>query len=454
MKTSVLIVDDEKLVRWSLRQRLEGAGYEVVEADTCEKAREVFSEKLPDLVTLDVRLPDGSGFKLLLDFKKISPRTPILMITAYGAIDDAVKALKIGAYDYLEKPINFERLLNSLKNAAEARDLRQKVDRLHRTEKSNYSVDRIVGESKVIEEAKQLVLKVACSGASTILIQGESGTGKDLVAKALHYESSRGNSSFMVINCAAIPEQLLETELFGHEKGAFTDARASKKGLFELADGGSIFFDEISEMPLNLQPKVLRVLEEQSFRRIGGIKDIRVDVRIICASNQELEKLVHEERFRQDLYYRLSVIPIELPPLRQRREDIPPLVQHFVDLYNEQFKKCVPGVTDRAMKILMAHSWPGNVRELKNAIERAMILGNGGRLDADAFRMGPGTGDTPLSLVQQLSALPDGDFDFYEFEKHLIVEALKLADWNQTQAARLLSISRDTLRYKVKKYKL
>ncbi len=454
MKT-VLVVDDERLVRWSIRQKLETAGYNVFEADSCESAYNLFQENLPDLVTLDVRLPDGSGLKLLLDLKKLAPNTPIIMITAYGAVEDAVKALKIGAYDYLEKPINFDRLLHSVQNALETSILREQVDRTKKEQKTTYSLDSIIGVSTAIQQAKQLVRKVAISEANTILVQGESGTGKDLVAKALHFESNRSRQPFMILNCAAIPEQLLESELFGHERGAFTDAKAMKKGLFELADGGSIFFDEISEMALNLQAKLLRVLEDQTFRRIGGVKDIQVDVRVICASNKDVEKMVEKDQFREDLFYRLSVIPITLAPLRDRRDDIPVLIDYFVDLYNERFNKDVHGLSDDAHRALETYDWPGNVRELRNAIERAMILQDTGRLTLELFplRIAEYKGEPRSSAFNGIK-IPESGLNLYDVEKQLIQQSLIKAGGNQSKASRLLSITRDTLRYKMKKYGL
>ncbi len=455
MKT-VLIVDDEKLVRWSIRQKLESAGYQVFEADTCATARALFRENLPDLVTLDVRLPDGSGLKLLLDMKKVSPNVPVIMITAYGAVEDAVKALKIGAYDYLEKPINFDRLLHSLQNAVETSTLREQVDRTKQEERSSYSLDNIIGVSDYIRSVKQLVRKVAVSEASTILVQGASGTGKELVAKALHYESNRSRQPFMILNCAAIPEYLLESELFGHERGAFTDAKAMKKGLFELADGGSIFFDEISEMALNLQAKLLRVLEDQTFRRIGGIKDIQVDVRVICASNQDVETIAAKGEFREDLFYRLSVIPITLAPLKERREDIPVLIDHFVDFYNARFTKSALGFTEESRAALEAYDWPGNVRELRNAVERAMILQDEGLLTLDLLplRISEFRADGRLTTSSGTFNIPEAGIDLYDVEKRLIQQALNRAGGNQSKASRLLSITRDTLRYKMKKYGL
>lgn len=457
MKSKViLVVDDENLVRWSIKQKLEGAGYQVLEASDGTSAITLFKENMPDMVTLDVRLPDMSGLKVLLEMKRVAPATPIIMITAYGAVDDAVKALQIGAYDYLEKPINFERLIHSLSNALETTKLRTEVERTKQEQEETHSVERIVGESKIIREVKALVRKVTDSEAITILIEGESGTGKDLVAKALHYQSRRRKHPFVVLNCAAIPEHLLENELFGHERGAFTDAKTMKKGLFELADGGSVFFDEISGMHLNLQSKLLRVLEDQTFRRIGGLKDITTSVRVICASNKNLEKMASKGEFREDLFYRLSIIPILMPPLRERKGDIRLLVEHFVQEYNVRFSKSIKGVPEKAMKILEEYDWPGNVRELRNAIERAMILQDEGYIDEHVFplRISEYGGESKSLLPDERLSIPSQGIDLYEVEADLIRQALAKAGGNQTQASRFLSITRDTLRYKMKKYGL
>ncbi len=456
MEKTVLVVDDEKLLRWSIRQKLEAAGYTVLEAENGEQALQLFDKHLPDLVTLDIRLPDTNGLKLLLSIKKVAPETPIIMITAYGAVDDAVKALQIGAYDYLEKPISFDRLLHSMRNALENSQMKRELEQSRGEHRTVYSVDRIIGESPVMLEVKRLIKRVADSEAVTILIQGESGTGKDMAARALHYQSRRANRPFTILNCAAIPEQLLETELFGHERGAFTDAKSMKKGLFELADGGTVFFDEISELPLNLQAKLLRVLEDQTFRRIGGIKDIKTNVRVICASNKDLEKMVSKEEFRTDLFYRLSIIPIVFPPLRERKEDIAALVEHFLADYNRRFNKRIPGFSNAAMAILHAYHWPGNVRELRNAVERAMILQDEGTLDIDVLplRVSTSGGSEEAPPLGGQLTIPAQGIDLYDVEKGLIRSALIRARGNQSRAARLLSISRDTLRYKVKKYGL
>ena len=451
---SVLIIDDEKLVRWSIKQKLESAEFQTLKAGTAKEGMSLFKAHLLDLVTLDVRLPDDHGLKVLLEMKKLSPGVPVIMITAHGAVEDAVRSLQIGAYDYLEKPIDFSRLVHSIHRALEASDLRRQLESAKKEIEETYSVDKIIGTSVAMREAKALVVRVAKSQARTILIQGESGTGKDLVAKALHYQSERAMKPFTVLNCAAIPEQLLESELFGHERGAFTDAKSLKKGLFELANGGTLFFDEISELDLNLQSKLLRVLEEQCFRRIGGVKDIQTDVRVICASNKDLEEMVEAQGFREDLFYRLSVIPIDLPTLRDRGGDVDLLIDHFIQDFNARFRKAVTGVSASARQRLREYRWPGNVRELKNAIERALILQDDGVIELDVLPPRIVARAQPKSPSVESLSVPAEGIDLYDVERELIRQALIRAGGNQSQAARLLSVTRDTLRYKMKKFSL
>lgn len=322
-KETILVVDDERLVRWSLQQKLEQWGYHVSLAEDGATALGRIQLDSPDLVTLDVRLPDMTGIDVLSELRNRNIQIPVIVITAFGVVDDAVRSLKLGAYDFIEKPINFEKLENAVRNALETRRLRTEVARTHEIQRNEFSVDRVIGVSEHIRDIRELIKKIAASEASTILIQGESGTGKDLVSHAIHYESSRRDRPFFAINCAAIPETLMESELFGHEKGAFTDARTQKRGMFEIADGGTLFLDEISEMTLGMQAKLLRVLEGQSFRRVGGVKNITVDVRVIVASNRNLEEGVRESKFRQDLYFRVAIIPMHLRPLREHKEDVP-----------------------------------------------------------------------------------------------------------------------------------
>jgi DNA-binding NtrC family response regulator len=374
-------------------------------------------------------------------------------------VDDAVRSLKLGAYDFIEKPINFEKLENSIRNALETRRLRTEVARTQEIQRSEFSVSRIVGVSQHILEVRELIKKLAGSEASTILIQGESGTGKDLVAHAIHYESSRRDRPFFAINCAAIPEALIESELFGHEKGAFTDAQSLKRGMFEMADGGTLFLDEVSEMTLGMQAKLLRVLEGQAFRRVGGVKNINVDVRVIVASNRNLEEAVRASRFRQDLYFRLAIIPLTLLPLRDHKDDIQPLLEHFIQHYNQKFRKAIQGLTKEAEELLQNYDWPGNVRELRNAIERVMILAESNRVAVKhlPIRISEG-GALPIPMSEFAAngviALPSGGISLYDVERELIRQALEQARGNKTMASKLLRITRDTLRYKVKKYKL
>jgi DNA-binding NtrC family response regulator len=458
-KETILVVDDERLVRWSLQQKLEQWGYHVSLAEDGATALGRVQLDNPDLITLDVKLPDMTGIEVLSELRNRNVHVPVIVITAFGVVDDAVRSLKLGAYDFIEKPINFEKLENSLRNALEARRLRTEVARTQEIQRSEFSVDRIVGVSDHVRDIRELIKKVAASEASTILIQGESGTGKDLVAHAIHFESVRRDRPFFAINCAAIPENLMESELFGHEKGAFTDARSQKKGMFEMADGGTLFLDEVSEMTLGMQAKLLRVLEGQSFRRVGGVKNITVDVRVIVASNRNLEEAVRGSKFRQDLYFRLAIIPVTLRPLREHKDDIPALLDHFIQHYNQKFRKNIQGLTKEAEELLLNYDWPGNIRELKNAIERVMILAEGNRVATKylPIRISEG-GVLPVPLADGQGnggiQLPSGGTSLYDVERELIRQALEQSRGNKTTAAKLLRITRDTLRYKVKKYNL
>src|ERR1022692_1429624 len=388
----ILIIDDERLVRWSLRQKCEEWGYEVVEAAAGDPGLRLAQHESPDLVLLDVRLPDLNGIQILEQLKKSPDAPAVIMIPADPQLDDVKSALKLGAYDFVGKPLDFEELHVTIQNALEASRLRTEVQSLRGEVRRNTGYHEVVAVSPKTTELMSFVQKVAASEATTILIQGESGTGKDLIAKTIHYDSSRQHGPFVAINCSAIPETLMEAELFGHERGAFTDAKQMKKGLFETANGGTLFLDEIGELSPLLQAKLLRVLEDQVIRRVGGVRDMQVDVRVIAASNRDLEKMVRDGKFRQDLYYRLAIISVFLPTLRDRREDIFPLVEFFIERYNRKFKKNIKGLTDGTRRLLMKHDWPGNVRELKNAIERAMILEEGDRLRPDYL---------PFAVAQQ-----------------------------------------------------
>jgi DNA-binding NtrC family response regulator len=360
--------------------------------------------------------------------------------------------MRLGAFDYINKPFNLDELSIIVKKALETRELRREVAHLRSTQSSKYGIDHIIGQSKHMEAVKSMIRKIAQSDASTVLIQGESGTGKELVAKAIHYESARADKPFMAINCAAMPETLLESELLGHEKGSFTDAKTQKKGLFEVADGGTIFLDEIGDMDLGMQAKLLRVLEERSFRRVGGTRDIAVDVRIVSATNKDLLKAIEDKEFRNDLYYRIQVIPIYLPPLRERKDDILALVTHFIQHYNREFGKSVKGVSKMAEKFLAEYSWPGNTRELKNVIERAIILESDEtllleHLPQEIVTKTGGNAAGPVGF-----RLPPEGIDIEDVERELIRQALEISEGNQSKAAKKLSLGIDAFRYRMKKF--
>jgi len=451
-KKKILIVDDEHLIRWSFSKKLESWGYFPETASNGKEAITLMNNFNPDLVLLDLNLPDINGIQLLKEIKSLNASIPVIIITAYGTIEQAVKAIREGAYDFITKPVNYENLQNTIKNALEIQTLKEEITFYKEREKKESSLEKIVGESKALKDAMELALKGAKSEVSVILLLGESGTGKELFARYIHYNSSRANGPFVAINCSAIPENLLESELFGHERGAFTDAKTQKKGLFEIADGGTIFLDEIGEMPLSLQSKILRVFEESSFRRIGGVQDIKVDVRIISASNQNLEIACEEGRFRRDLYYRLNVFPIYLPPLRERKEDIIPLTKHFIEIYNLKFRKNIKGVTKEAEELLLKYNWYGNVRELRNVIERAMILENSDFLTPANLYLP--VLKSSLSKSEVISKLLESGLKLEDMEKAMIEEALRKCNGNQRKAAEILGIGRDALRYKIKKFKI
>ena len=468
----ILIVDDDKLVRWTLTQKCTEFGYFSLEASSGEEALRMLQTDPVDAILLDVHLPDLSGIEVLDKLKQAGETRSVIMMTADPQLDDVKAALRLGAYDFVSKPINFDELSVTLQNALDAGELRTEVENLRDEVRRRAGYHDVVGVSRKITELMKFVYKVASSEASTILIQGESGTGKDLVAKAIHYRSHRAERPFVAINCSAIPETLMEAELFGHEKGAFTDAKTMKKGLFEVADGGTLFLDEIGELSPLLQAKLLRVLEDQVIRRVGGVRDIQVEVRVIAASNRDLEREVREGRFRQDLYYRLAIISIYLPTLRERKEDILPLVEFFLAHYNRKFRKSVQGLSEETRRLLLNYDWPGNVRELKNALERAMILEEGNLLKPDDLpfsvasgRSGPVLTDksagTPVESqpapgkrrLPPLS-IPEGGTSLEDVEHALVELALQQSHGNQIKAAKLLNISRDALRYKMKKFGL
>jgi two-component system, NtrC family, response regulator AtoC len=446
---TVLVVDDEQLVRWALASRLTDEGYHVLEAETATTALARVREGA-DLVLLDYRLPDSDGLSVLRQIKDISPETLVILLTAHSSVDTAVEAMKQGAYHYASKPFNVDEVVLLVEKALETTRLRREVRALRASQALPYGIERVVGESPAIVGVRALILRVATSPASTILLTGESGTGKDLAAKVIHYASERGTRPFVNITCSALPETLLESELFGHERGAFTGADRQKRGLIESADGGTVFLDEIGEMVPSLQVKLLRFLEEKTFKRVGGATDIRVDVRVIAATNRHLEEELARGKFREDLYYRLNVLPVVLPALRHRPEDIPLLVNYYVDTYNAEFRKRVHGVAADAMARLRSYGWPGNVRELRNAVERAMLLCDQDVLTLELFPVA----SAGVGRLTERVDLPPGGIDLEQLERTLVVQALERSGWNQTRAAALLGLNRDRIRYRIEKFGL
>ena len=448
----VLIIDDEKLVRWSLQQKLMREGYDAESAPTGEEGLNLVRDEGYDLVLLDLRLPGMDGVAVLREIKQLDREVAVVMLTADTGIAKAVECVRLGAHNYLCKPFEFEQVRVALEKAREELKLNREVARLRKQQQRQYGLDNLVGASGLMAGARDLLAKIAGSDATTVLVRGENGTGKELAARAIHFGSGRAQQPFLDINCSAVPEQLFESELFGHERGAFTDAKQLKKGLLEMADGGTLLLDEIGDMKLPLQAKLLRVLETRKFRRVGGTQDIGVDVRVIALTNRDLERLVAEGLFRQDLYYRLKVIEVLLPPLRQRPEDIGPLAAHFVAQFAREFKKPAKQLSPEALELLARYDWPGNVRELRNVIERLVILEadpviHPGHLAPEIRLGGKKTSGFRLELPVDGVALED-------VERELVVQAMQRTDGNQTRAAELLGIERDALRRRLQKYRL
>jgi DNA-binding NtrC family response regulator len=453
MNEKVLIVDDERMIRWTLSEALRGWGYATLEADSVESALAAFDAESPAVVLLDINLPDGSGLDALREIIQRQPQAVVVMITANVLVDDTIAALRGGAYDFIGKPINLEELQVAIRNGLEAKRLRKAVHEVRSERSRRFSFNQIVGESPAMLDMVALAQKVAQSDVSSVLLQGESGTGKDLIAKAIHYASHRAESPFVAINCAAIPANLVESELFGYEKGAFTDAKARKEGLFEQAEGGTLFLDEIGELELALQAKLLRVLEEGTFRRVGGLKDIPLDVRVIAASNRDLRAESEAGRFRTDLFYRLSVIQIDIAPLRERGDDVLLLSDFYIKSLGSPRKR-IKGLTPEAAAAFRRYHWPGNVRELRNVIERALILEDGDLITTKYLppalvpdaRRDAGRGTPTAGFV-----LPAEGLSLEEVEMSLVRQSISRSGGNQTRAAELLGISRDQLRYRLKK---
>jgi two-component system, NtrC family, response regulator AtoC len=445
---TILVVDDEALIRWSLTERLKSEGYQVLEADTGASALEKVHEGV-DLVLLDYKLPDTDGVSVLRKIKQHNQDILVILLTAYASVETAVEAMKLGAYHFANKPFNLDEVAAIVERALETTRLRREVREYRANAARPYSLHSIVGSSPSITALRHLVARVATSPTSTVLLTGESGTGKDLVAKILHYTSDRASRPFMNITCSALPEHLLESELFGHERGAFTDARLQKRGLLESADGGTVFLDEISEMVPALQAKLLRFLEEKTFKRVGGAADIHVDVRVVAASNRNLEAEVAKGHFRSDLFYRLNVLPIALSALRTHPEDIPLLVEFFIDGFNAEFRKKILGASPASYTVLQRYGWPGNVRELRNVVERAMLLSDGHRLEADDFA----ALSVASSSADQIE-LPARGINLEQLERSFVLQALRRCSGNQTRAATLLGLNRDQIRYRIEKFGL
>lgn len=449
-----LVVDDESTLRTSLFKALTQKGLQVITASRCDEVKQLINTEFQlDLAIIDLNLPDGDGLSLLTWVKTLNPNCEVIILTGFGSIETAVKATRLGAFHFISKPFEMNELLGLVEKALMQKDLQAENKQLRSELKKRYHFDAIIGESDEIKGVLEMVSKVADSD-STILVTGESGTGKELIARAIHYNSTRAQGPFIAINCGAIPSELLESELFGHIKGAFTGAIANRVGRFELADGGTIFLDEIGDLQPALQVKLLRVLQEKSFEPVGGAKSISVNVRVIAATNKNLDDAVLQDRFREDLYYRLNVIPVAIPALRERKSDIPLLLNHFIQQLNKSKGKNIHGINAEAQQALLNYPWPGNIRELENLMERLAILKGQGQIEIN---------DLPIKYRSHVAAqvdtvaveVPDQGMDFNtavdQFENALILRALEKTGWNRNQAAALLSLNRTTLVEKIKK---
>ncbi len=461
MKPVILVIDDEEAIRLFLEATLEDRQYEVLTAGTGQEAIAAAEVNVPDLVLLDLMLPDMTGLEVLEALKSRYPHLPVVMITAYSKSDSAVQAMKLDAFDYVSKPIQLEKLLVVVeKGLAETEEARVRFQHTTQADLFGGDLDVVPSQSPAMLKIYDVIRRISGGSATTVLIEGESGVGKDVVANLIHRTSSRQSFPFLDINCAALPELLLESELFGHEKGAFTDAVNQKMGLLELANSGTVFLDEIGEMAMPIQVKLLRVLEKMNFRRVGGIADIQVDVRIVAATNRNLAQQVRAGMFREDLYYRLNVVQLHVPPLRSRREDIMPLAEHFLGVYNEKFGKGFQSIGPSAREAFAEYGWPGNIRELRNLLERTVLLEDGSILEKEHLHLmdeDHSQHELPAQLQEVLeNPLPREGVELetmvHEFEAALMRKAYESADGNQTRAARLLGLNRDKFRYRMKQY--
>ena len=447
MSFTILIVEDEETLSSSLRMALKAEGYNILCSGSGEEALKTVEKELVDLVILDIRLPGMNGLQAMEKIKELDPMILTIVMTGYAEVETAVRAMKMGAYDYINKPFELDEMKMIISKALETQKLKMELNRLRRGRMEGWAETGIIASSEKMKEVLELVEKVSQTPKTSVLIQGETGTGKELIAHAIHNRSFRANKPLMDINCSAIPENLMEAHIFGHEKGAFTDAKTQHKGLFELGDGGTVFLDEIGDLSLSLQPKLLRFLETQTFKRVGGTLDLKVDVRIIAATNKDLAQATKERFFREDLYYRLKVMEIHIPPLRQRRDDVIPLAYSFLNHFNWEFKKAIKGISPKAKSLLEAYNWPGNIRELKNSIERAVLLAGGEEILPQHLPWeirGEEAEETPAQYRL--------DYSLEEMERMHILNVLQNTGGNKSVAARRLGISRSTLREKLIKY--
>jgi DNA-binding NtrC family response regulator len=465
MKAEILVVDDQEAIRHFIsRFLIEEDTYEVSTAATGAEALKVFDDTSPDLVILDLKLPDMSGLQVLEEMRRRDSEATVIIITAFGQIETAVTAMRLGAEDFITKPVILDQLLLAIERVLQKKQMAIEVNFHRKRLREQYQFDKIIGNCDRMKAVHRIVDQVAKSSATSVLIEGESGTGKELIAHIVHHKSVRADQPFMDINCASLPETLLEAELFGYEKGAFTDAKAQKKGLIELADGGTLFLDEIGEMSPASQVKLLRVLERMVFKRVGGTKDISVDVRIISATNRDLRQMVADGLFREDLYYRLKVVPVLLPPLRERGKDIIMLAKYFLGVFNKAFNKNFQRITPGAEQLILEYRWPGNIRELKNLLERTVLLEDGEEVRRSMLHDlridGPGRASGIVGTLDEIlrnDIRPEGilfNEIIREIEKSLILKALTETNWNQSETAALLNIKRDKLRYRMKLYDL
>jgi Nif-specific regulatory protein len=445
----ILIADDHDSLRRGLAQAVAEAGHDVEEAPNGNAAIEKLHEGFFDVVVSDLKMGGSTGLEVLKTAKTLHPSSAIILMTAFGSVSTAVEAMKSGAFDYVQKPFEIEEMEVKIEKALEMRRMQNQIDYLRHAQGDIYDFDRIIGSSGALEKVLAVVRKVAKSN-TTVLVRGETGTGKELIAGAVHHNSLRAARNFVKVNCAALQENLLESELFGHEKGAFTGADKQRIGRFEQADGGTLFLDEIGDMSANTQAKILRVLQEHEFERLGGTRTIKVDVRLIAATNRDLTTMVEAGQFREDLYYRLNVVTMEMPPLRERKDDINELATFFIRRFSGELKKKIVGLEPEALKLLMRYQWPGNIRELENAIERAMLLAEGSQIAVDDLRLGDfGTSGSPREGASVVKIPPTG-IPLEEVERIALIEALKMSNWVQKDAAELLSISPRVMNYKIK----